>query len=136
MNTKYLMILSSVFLSLVGIACSFTPHEILSYFGLENMEIFTIIIQVLGSLYLGFAILNWTAKANLIGGIYSKPVSLGNFMHFIVGGLALVKYYLKHMELTILIIPVVIYLLFAIAFGLVVFGKHEFKNELNINQKH
>ncbi len=129
MNTKYLMVSSSIFFSLMGLACSFAPKEILSYLHFENLELLALIIQLLGALCLGFAILNWTARSNLIGGIYSKPVSLGNFLHFLAGGLAIAKYYFKHTADTVLIAPAVIYVLFAIAFGLVSFGRHEFKKQ-------
>ncbi|GGI22821.1 hypothetical protein [Pedobacter mendelii] len=129
MNTKYLMISSSIFLALVGISCAFAPEEILKYGGLASIELLAIMIQMLGALFLGFAILNWTAKSNLIGGIYSKPVSLGNFLHFIVGAITLAKYFSKHLESTFLLIPLTIYTIFAIAFGLVSFGRNEFKKQ-------
>lgn len=99
MNTKYLMIASSVFLGLIGLLCVFAPHEILLYCRLEESEIFELIIQILAALYLGFALLNWTAKANLIGGIYSKPVSLGNFLHFLIGGITLSKYFFNILQI-------------------------------------
>ena len=35
--------------------------------------------------------LNWMAKGTLIGGIYNKPIAIGNFTHFTIGGLALIK---------------------------------------------
>ncbi|MBC6110988.1 hypothetical protein ACFOG5_18055 [Pedobacter fastidiosus] len=129
MNTKYLMIASSIFLGLIGLVCTFAASEILIYFRLEESEIFELIIQILGALYLGFTLLNWTARANLIGGIYSKPVSLGNFLHFVTGGITLAKYFSKYPTNTILIVPTAIYLIFAIAFGLVSFGRHEFKKQ-------
>lgn len=129
MNTKYLMISSSVFLGLIGISCSFAPEEILKYSAIESKELFPIIIQILGALFLGFTVLNWTAKSNLIGGIYSKPVSLGNFLHFLMGSVTLSKYLSKHLDSTLLIVPTVIYVIFAIAFGLVSFGRHEFKKQ-------
>ena len=47
--------------------------------------------QACGVLYLGFAILNWMAKDDLIGGIYSRPVAMGNFLHFFTIAMALVK---------------------------------------------
>jgi hypothetical protein len=33
--------------------------------------------------------LNWMARANRIGGIYSRPVAMGNFLHFTMGALVL-----------------------------------------------
>ena len=45
----------------------------------------------MSALYLGFGILNWMAKGTLIGGIYNRPIAIGNLMHFGVGAIALVK---------------------------------------------
>ncbi len=122
MNTKILMTASAISLAIIGLACSFLPYEILAYFGIIDSVIFPVIIQVLGALYLGFAILNWTARANLIGGIYSKPIAIGNFMHFMVGSLALFKFFIAHTDLNLILIPLVIYTIFALLFGKVSFG--------------
>lgn len=122
MNTKLLMTSSAVSLAMIGLACSFIPHEILTYFGVVDLAIFPLILQILGALYLGFALLNWTAKANLIGGIYSKPVAIGNFMHYMVGSLALFKFFIAHTDLNLILIPTVIYTIFALLFGKVTFG--------------
>ncbi|RYD80466.1 MAG: hypothetical protein EOP55_02130 [Sphingobacteriales bacterium] len=127
MNTKYLMVGSSIFLALIGLLFNFAPNEISIYCKIEESEIFQLIIQILGALYLGFAMLNWMARGNLIGGIYSKPVSIGNFAHFLIGALALAKFFLRHHQSTIIIFPLAIYLVFAVAFGLVSFGRQEFK---------
>lgn len=121
-KTKLLMTLSAVSLAFVGLACSFAPQEILTYFGVIKSDVIPLIIQVLGALYLGFAVLNWTAKANLIGGIYSRPVAIGNFMHYLVTSLALVKYFMGHMDHKMILIPLIIYSIFAILFGKVLFG--------------
>lgn len=40
---------------------------------------------------MGFAALNWMARGSLIGGIYNRPIAVANFLHFLVGGLALGK---------------------------------------------
>lgn len=129
MNTKYLMMASSIFLGLAGVVCSFAPENVLKYFSFENNALLAMIIQLLGALYIAFAFLNWTAKANLIGGIYSKPVSLGNTLHFVVGGLAIAKYFLKHTDASILIIPFILYAIFAVLFALVLFGRLALKKQ-------
>jgi hypothetical protein len=113
------MAASATFLGLVGIALSFLPQEVAAYCGLPESN--SILLQVSGSLYFGFAVLNWMAKGNLIGGIYSKPVAVANFAHFLVGGLALLKYSFRHTGVSYIWIPVVIYLVFAILFGYVFF---------------
>jgi hypothetical protein len=117
MNTKLLMAVSASFLGLVGIALSFLPQEVANYCGLPQSS--SIVLQVCGSLYFGFATLNWMAKGNLIGGIYSKPVAVANFAHFLIGGLALLKYTFPATITSYMWIPVVVYLAFAILFGYV-----------------
>ncbi len=120
MNTKLLMIASSVFMGLIGIALIFSPNEVLEMLGQVPDEIQTLTLQLTGALYFGFAITNWTAKANLIGGIYSKPLSLGNFTHFFIGGVTLVKASLNNATVSIYILTI-IYILLAILFGYVLF---------------
>jgi hypothetical protein len=91
MNTKILLTASSFFLGAMGIGSTFIPQEILAYLNLDTSSTITILIQILGALMLGFAIMNWMAREALFGGIYNKPMTIGNFMHFGVGALALVK---------------------------------------------
>lgn len=116
------MTLSAIVMAIVGLACSFMPNEILSYFGITEFLLLPLLIQVLGATYLGFAILNWMAKANLIGGIYSKPVAVGNFMHYMVSSLALLKFFMAHTDLKLILIPLIIYAIFATLFGRITFA--------------
>ena len=74
-------------MGVTGIILSFIPQEVSHFLSLTEST--PIVFQILGALYFGFAMLNWTAKANLIGGIYSRPVAIGNFTHFLIGGLIL-----------------------------------------------
>src|SRR4051794_40366710 len=117
MNTRLLMTVSASILGLAGITLSFLPQEISRLCGLSESS--SIVLQISGALYFSFAVLNWTAKGNLIGGIYSKPVAVANFTHFLVGGLALIKQALKDTSTSYIWIPAVIYLAFAILFGYV-----------------
>jgi hypothetical protein len=121
MNTKYLMISSSIFMGLLGLATTFLPNEILNYVGPNSTILPTLLIQITGALYLGFALMNWTAKTVLIGGIYSKPLCIGNFLHFTVAGLALIKGAFRYSDLKYILISAIAYSIFAILFGLVLF---------------
>jgi hypothetical protein len=88
------MTTSALFMGLLGLAASFLPQEILAAAGVpeESLpELAVILVQALGALYLGFAILNWMAKGILVGGIYARPLALGNFLHFSVVTVVLVK---------------------------------------------
>lgn len=91
MNTKILMIASSVYLGITGLALTFLPKEIAEYLNGDINQSSILFLQILGSLYLGFAMLNWMTKNNLIGGIYSKPLVIGNLTHFLMSSFALVK---------------------------------------------
>ena len=91
MNTKNLMISSCIFLGALGVALTFVPSEIASSQSVTPGPASDLPLQLLGALYLGFAMLNWMVKNSLIGGIYNRPIAVGNLMHFTVGALALIK---------------------------------------------
>ena len=121
MKTKLLMTSSAVFFGIIGILLSFLPNEIAEYLSVEPTIITILFLQILGALYLGFGILNWTAKGTLIGGIYNRPIALGNLMHFVVGAITLVKVISNiqtHTE--IIIFLTVFYVIFALLFVYVI----------------
>ena len=120
MNTKILMTSSSIFLAVIGILLSFLPNEIIEYLNVEPNNISILFLKILSALYLGFGILNWMAKGTLIGGIYNRPIAIGNLMHFGVGAIALVKVVSNietHPE--IIISLTIVYAIFAILFAYV-----------------
>ena len=127
MNTKLLMSLSAVIMGITGIILTFFPQEIAGFFKMADTN--TILLQVLGGLYFGFAMLNWAAKANLTGGIYSRPVTIGNFSHFVIVGLALLKFGTRNTTNTYVWIAVILYLVFAILFGIVFFTSPVLKSK-------
>ncbi|KAA9331965.1 hypothetical protein [Adhaeribacter soli] len=121
MNTKLLMTSSGFFMAASGITLSFFPHEILQFADQKPSLVMDLVLQVLGALYLGFAMLNWMAKGNLIGGIYSRPVAIGNLAHFLIAGLALLKAAFTMGNSPFVWALAIIYAGFALAFGLVTF---------------
>jgi uncharacterized membrane protein len=58
MNTKLLMILNAIFMAGLGACASFLPQEIASHFGSRANSQAVLLLQIVGALYLGFAILN------------------------------------------------------------------------------
>lgn len=121
MNTKILMTVSVVFLAVCGVSFQFFPSEIIRHFGLESRGMLPLFIQLIGALYLGFAMMNWMARSLVIGGIYARPMSMGNLVHFTVGGIALVKFCLSAPSSWVVWLAAVIYSLFAIVFAIVIF---------------
>ena len=122
MNTKLLMIASSIFMGLICIALIFMQSELLKGFGLMQSNTLNLILQLLGALYFGFAMSNWMAKTILIGGIYSRSLSIGNFSHFLIAGIALVKTSFSSNTSSIYIYGLtIINVLFASLFGYIIF---------------
>ena len=119
MTTKLLMSSSAVLLGATGIVLTFMPDEVSQFLNLNGST--AIVLQILGALYFGFAMLNWTAKGNLIGGIYSRPVATGNFAHFMIGSLALIKLAIKNPGFPYIWMATILYLVFALLFGWVFF---------------
>jgi len=114
------MIASAAFLAMLGLATSFLPGKVLGLHGTVPDTPTVLLVQMTGALYLGFAILNWTARGVLIGGIYARPVALGNFLHFAMVAVMLIKAAIVH-GVVQLAISATVFSVFAIWFGLVLF---------------
>ena len=124
------MTISALTMGMAGIILSFLLHEILNYLSSTTGTILDpLILQILGALYFAFAMVNWTAKANLIGGIYARPIAIGNLAHFTIGALALIKGYFSNHEMVVLILSIV-YTVFAILFT-IVFFTHPVKGKID-----
>ena len=122
MNTKSLMTLSAIILALIGISLIFLPNEILDYLELSVSGTLQLLMQIIGSFYFAFAILNWMSKGSIIGGIYNRPIAMANLTHFVIAGLALIKGILANPSLSYVIWSIaIIYSIFAIFFGIVAF---------------
>ncbi|MBB5055360.1 hypothetical protein HDF16_000029 [Granulicella aggregans] len=120
-NSRILLFFSALFMATLGLIATFAPEKFLGPGAIGFMP--TLVAQVAGALYLGFAILNWMAKDNAIGGIYSRPVALGNLLHFFAVAMALVRLVSAGDHQGILLMITLIYVVFAAGFGLLVFGK-------------
>lgn len=121
MHTRYLLTLSAAFLAFLGICFTFLPDELLSHVGVAPIGVIVPLMQLLGALYLGAAILNWMNRGALLGGIYGRPVCLANFFSFAVGALALLKSFVSARFGLDALVVTAAYLAFAIWFGIVLF---------------
>jgi hypothetical protein len=81
----------------------------------------SMLVQLTGTLYFSFALMNWTAKDSAIGGIYARPVSLANFAHFFSGTLILVKHLLSSEFNPSVLLASILYASFAVIFYWLVF---------------
>ena len=122
MNTKLVMSVSALLLMAAGIACSFAPAEIVSLLSHNpNNSSLQLTIQILGAVYFGFGMTNWTAKTNLIGGIYARPIAIGNLSHYIIGSLAAIKIYFSDQNVIVLFVAIT-YSVLAILFAMIFFS--------------
>lgn len=121
MNSRYLMMASSILTGILGLAASFFPSEILNKAELSRTETSILFVQVTGALYVGFAVMNWMARIVLIGGIYARPLAMGNFAHFMIAAIALIKAAMNHPVSPCLWATAIVYSIFAIWFGIILF---------------
>lgn len=85
------MMASALYMGLLGLGAAMLPEVLLGHFGYPAEGLGRVLLKLVGGLYLGFAVLNWMARGNLIGGIYSRPVALGNFAHFLGAAIVLLQ---------------------------------------------
>jgi hypothetical protein len=117
MKTKWLMSASAILMAALGLAATFLPQEAAAALGGDTTGTAVLMLQVAGGLYLGFAILNWFARAAAIGGIYNRPIVTGNLLHFTVVALALAKTAAGGRRDAGFLAVTALYLLFAAWFG-------------------
>ena len=116
------MTMCAFFLAFNGVVFTFFPNKISILLTNDDNHLLVLILQILGALYMGFGYLNWMSKNSLIGGIYNKPLLIGNTLHFLTASMAMIKLVFKFDNNLQLIIPhTIIYCLFTLFFGCIFF---------------
>ena len=123
MNTRWLMRASAIYLGLIGAAATFAPHEILKFVGSTPDPLPALAVQLAAAACIGIAITNWMAQGVLIGGIYARPLVIGNFAHFLIAALALIKTSGSVPHALPIVIGAGIHGAFAMLFAWVAFGR-------------
>lgn len=122
MNTKLILSSSAVALGFLGVVLIFAPDVAVGLLLAENNYESMLAAQLLGALYFGFAMINWMSKSNLIGGIYNRPLAVGNFTHFMIGGITLAKLILANPGLPYSIWTLgIVYGVYGVSFALILF---------------
>lgn len=121
MPTKWMMSLSAAALGVLGLTATFLPQELVAQAGCGGSSPAVLLVQVAGGLYLGFAMLSWSVRDMIVGGIYNRPVVLGNLLHFTSVGLAFVRAVASGERPAGLVALTCVYILFAIWFGRALF---------------
>ncbi|MEO8276174.1 MAG: hypothetical protein ABI639_08130 [Thermoanaerobaculia bacterium] len=123
MPARILMGASALFLAALGVAATFAPQEVWAKLEAGNghplagASAAVLLLQVAGGLFLGFAILNWSTRDMQFGGIYNRPLLLGNFLHFVVVAMALLRIVGNGRTEPVLLVLAGAYTVFAVAFG-------------------
>jgi hypothetical protein len=121
MNTKLIMTSTAIFFAVIGISLTFAPDHIIRLLGMSDAVELRLILQLLGSTYYAFAMLNWMAKGAKVGGIYNRPIAVANLTHFLVGGIALTKVALSnHQAPLILSVMAGFYIMTTCIFGILI----------------
>jgi len=118
---------SALLLGIMGMAATFAPREILGSLGVAPMVITQLMVQILGALYLGFASMNWMMRDGIIGGIYNRPVVIGNLTHFLVAAMAMLRVVTDSPSGRSLWPVAVVYAGYTLAFGVLLF-RHPVKD--------
>jgi Fe2+ transport system protein B len=111
---------SALVMGAAGVALLFAPAEVLSALGAPHEGALPVLVQLLAALYFAWAMSNWAAKGSLIGGIYNRPMALGNLTHFAIGAISLAKAAAATHNALVLA-ATAIYALFAIGFAMLFF---------------
>ena len=121
-TTKFIMGSSALLMALAGLSLTFFPEEFSAMLRFPGGPAGTLMIQVIGAMYFGFAMLNWLSKSSLIGGVYNRPIAIANMTHFLMVGITLVKVMMTRNDLpqTFWVVTL-IYVIYAILFGWLLF---------------
>lgn len=120
MNSRNLMIASALFLGLIGLVLTFFTREVLTVHNSPLDGPTILLIQMMGAIYLGFAMLNWGARGVIIGGIYARPLAAGNVLHFVIVTLTLAREAWEHNAMQ-LAGSAFVFGIFAVGFGWLMF---------------
>jgi hypothetical protein len=111
---------SALVMGAAGAAGLFLPQEIAVALGVSATGLLPSLLQIHAAMLLGFAMINWMGKDSLIGGIYNRPVLVGNVAHFAIGAITLLKLVVRNTTVPV-IVATAIYVVFAIGFGMLLF---------------
>lgn len=78
---KLILTISSMIYLLFGLVISFLPQETGRIFGTASqygMDL--LLMKVIGALFFGLGLINFMSRSSIIGGIYGRPITLGNVM--------------------------------------------------------
>jgi len=88
---RSILTLSAIVLFIAGGAALFAADEVARLLDAAPSRAMPLMVQLAGSGSLGFAALDWMSRGNRIGGIYARPIGIGNLLLFLTTALSLGK---------------------------------------------
>jgi hypothetical protein len=121
MKSKIVLTSSAAFLFIVGLALDFLPQEAAAAAGLGVAPMVVLILQVLAAALLGMGFLNWLSRGNPMGGIYSRPLALQNFLFFGIAAIPLDRAAFHASAIPAIQLAACVFTVFAAAFAWLMF---------------
>lgn len=90
MSSRWLMISSAAVSGALGLCLTFAPREVANLIE-DGTGSSPLGLQLLGAALLGWSMVNWMARGSLFGGIYNRPLVVGNLLHWFAGAMAIFK---------------------------------------------
>lgn len=118
---RSILVASAVFLFAAGAAGLFGADYVAAKIVRGSLASETF-VQIGSASLLGFSLLNWMSRGNVIGGIYLRPLTLANLMLFGVSALSLSRSVFAGDLPLFAILPAVLSGLLATAFGWLAFA--------------
>ena len=100
----------------------FAPDELLAFAGEPASGLDAALLQVVGSAFFGFSMLNWMSRYTRTGGIYGRPLVIANLTHAASAALLLGKAASREGFPVAVMVPLGIYALLAVGFGAALFS--------------
>lgn len=88
---RSILTLSAIVLFIAGGAALFAADEVARWLDPAPSRAMPLMVQLAASGLLGFAAMNWMSRGNRIGGIYGRPIGIGNLLLFLTAALSLGK---------------------------------------------
>ena len=91
MNTKILLTIAALVQFVFALVGTFMPDEVVGYLGGGSGSAM-LFVQLLGAATLGLAMMNYMSRGSRIGGIYNKPLLIGNLAFWVSSAAALWRF--------------------------------------------
>ena len=111
------MMSSGIFNLLLGTIFTFLPQETALFIGDDITDGANLIIyQLSGAALLGIGLLNYMGRGMILGGIYGKPLLLGNLVYHLTAGITCIRFAMTAESWHLYAIAVMTYTLISFGF--------------------